>query len=130
MAAGYPRGESDNWRSDAMISDSAGLEEWDDAEEDDLFTDEEEEDELLERAMIGESDDERRRLEEQRPLVEAGEGEAEGFELSERELIEHASHGDEQSAHAVLHDQGADEEDTGEQDGEADHIRSSESEED
>jgi hypothetical protein len=30
----------------------------------------------------------------QRPLVEGGEGEAEGFELAEGELIENASHGD------------------------------------
>jgi hypothetical protein len=30
----------------------------------------------------------------QRPLVEAGEGEAEGFELAEAELIEAAQHGD------------------------------------
>jgi hypothetical protein len=29
----------------------------------------------------------------QRPLVEAGEGEAEGFELAEEELIDNASHG-------------------------------------
>jgi methyl coenzyme M reductase gamma subunit len=29
-----------------------------------------------------------------RPLEEAGEGEAEGFEEAERELVEHASHGD------------------------------------
>jgi hypothetical protein len=29
----------------------------------------------------------------QRPLVEGGEGEAEGFELAEEELIENASHG-------------------------------------
>jgi hypothetical protein len=53
---------------------------------------------------------EERRREEQRPLEEAGEGEAEGFELAEEELIEHASHGDEQSAHRILHDQGSDEE--------------------
>ncbi len=45
----------------------------------------------------------------ERPLVEAGEGEAEGFELAEEELIEHATHGDQQSAHAILHDQGIDE---------------------
>jgi hypothetical protein len=32
--------------------------------------------------------------ESERPLREAGEGEAEGFEEAERELIEHASHGD------------------------------------
>jgi hypothetical protein len=30
-----------------------------------------------------------------RPLEEAGEGEAEGFELAEHDLIEEASHGDE-----------------------------------
>ncbi|HEY6145719.1 MAG TPA: hypothetical protein VIV13_05550 [Solirubrobacterales bacterium] len=30
----------------------------------------------------------------QRPLVEAGEGEAEGFELAEKQLIDNASHGD------------------------------------
>jgi hypothetical protein len=30
----------------------------------------------------------------QRPLVEAGEGEAEGFELAEQDLIEAAEHGD------------------------------------
>jgi hypothetical protein len=30
----------------------------------------------------------------QRPLDEAGQGEAEGFEQAERDLIEHASHGD------------------------------------
>ena len=31
----------------------------------------------------------------QRPLVEGGEGEAEGFELAEEELIDNAEHGDE-----------------------------------
>ena len=30
----------------------------------------------------------------ERPLEEAGEGESEGFEQAERDLIEHASHGD------------------------------------
>ncbi len=39
-------------------------------------------------------DRERRRREANRPLEEAGEGESEGFELAERELIDHASHGD------------------------------------
>jgi hypothetical protein len=59
---------------------------------------------------------------EQRPLVEAGEGEAEGFELAEDLLVEHASHGDEQSAHAVLHHQGLpEEEQAARADGEADH---------
>ena len=28
------------------------------------------------------------------PLIESGEGEAEGFDLSEEDLIEHAEHGD------------------------------------
>lgn len=28
------------------------------------------------------------------PLIEAGEGEAEGFDLAEEDLIEHAEHGD------------------------------------
>jgi hypothetical protein len=28
------------------------------------------------------------------PLIEAGEGEAEGFDVAEADLIEHASHGD------------------------------------
>jgi hypothetical protein len=37
---------------------------------------------------------ERRREEEQRPLEESGEGEAEGFEQAEEELIEQAEHGD------------------------------------
>lgn len=46
----------------------------------------------------------------QRPLEEAGEGVAEGFEEAERELIEHATHGDQQAAHAVYHDRGRDEE--------------------
>jgi hypothetical protein len=31
----------------------------------------------------------------QRPLVEGGEGEAEGFELAEAELVDNAEHGDE-----------------------------------
>lgn len=67
----------------------------------------------------------------QRAVQEAGGGEAEGFEQAEQELIEHASHGDEQSAHAVLHDQGADEEDIpGYADAEADREYSSERDDD
>jgi len=59
--------------------------------------------------------------EAQRPLVESGEGESEGFELAEELLIEHASHGDDQSAHAILHHQGLSEEpDDRRADGEAD----------
>ena len=41
----------------------------------------------------------------QRPVDEAGGGVAEGFEKSLDALIEHASHGDQQAAHAILHDQ-------------------------
>jgi hypothetical protein len=62
---------------------------------------------------------------------EGGGGEAEGFEDAEDALIEHASHGDEQAAHAVLHHQGQ-AEDVNDVDeyGEADHERSSGTERD
>ena len=43
----------------------------------------------------------------QLPVTEAGGGVAEGFEESERALIEHASHGDQQSAHTILRDRGS-----------------------
>jgi hypothetical protein len=70
-----------------------------------------------------------KRDEAMRPVVEAGGGEAEGFEQSERLLIERASHGDQQSAHTVLHDVTAGEEELpGRADGEADRERSSEHE--
>lgn len=63
----------------------------------------------------------------ERPVVEAGGGEAEGFEQAESALIAHASHGDQQSAHAILHDQGSPEEpDPQRENGEADHEHSSE----
>jgi hypothetical protein len=39
-----------------------------------------------------------------RPLIEAGEGESEGFELSEDELIENASHGDQHSERVIGRD--------------------------
>ena len=61
-----------------------------------------------------------------RPLREAGEGEAEGFEDAEQALMEHASHGDYQSAHWVMHHQGRPEEPGSAVDGEADHELSSE----
>lgn len=41
-----------------------------------------------------ERDLEARRAEERRPLEESGEGEAEGFEQAEQELIEQAEHGE------------------------------------
>lgn len=63
----------------------------------------------------------------QLPVTEAGGGVAEGFEESERALIEHASHGDQQSAHTILRDQGPPEEESiGREDSEPDHERSSE----
>ena len=63
----------------------------------------------------------------QLPVTEAGGGVSEGFEESERALIEHASHADQQAAHTILHDQGLPEEpDGGREDAEPDHERSSE----
>jgi len=66
----------------------------------------------------------------QRPVIEGGGGEAEGFEQAEDALVEHASHGDQQSAHAVMHDAGPPEEESASEGGEADHEHSSELDED
>jgi hypothetical protein len=67
----------------------------------------------------------------QLPVTEAGGGVSEGFEEAERALIEHASHGDQQSAHTILHDQGLPEEPDGaREDSEPDHERSSELDDD
>lgn len=80
-----------------------------------------------EAAMIGGVTGEEDLNPVERPVIEAGGGEAEGFEETERMLIEHTSHTDQQSAHAILHDQGRPEELGGEhEDGEADVERSSE----
>jgi hypothetical protein len=38
------------------------------------------------------------------PLIEAGQGEQEGYELAEEDLIEHASHGDEHSTDPIFRD--------------------------
>jgi hypothetical protein len=63
----------------------------------------------------------------QRPVIEGGGGVSEGFEGAEQALIEHASHGDQQAAHAILHDQGSPEEESvTREDSESDHERSSE----
>ena len=40
------------------------------------------------------------------PLIEAGEGESEGFELAEQELVDHASHGDQHSDRLIGRDAG------------------------
>ncbi len=69
---------------------------------------------------------EERREHEQAPLREAGQGEAEGFEEAEAELIEHASHGD--SGPDPSHMAGEPEERVDAEYGEADHERSSERE--
>lgn len=69
--------------------------------------------------------------EAERPLVEAGQGEAEGFEQAERELIEHASHGDQHAARQALEDAPVTSDDElAQEGGEADHERSSERQED
>jgi hypothetical protein len=70
--------------------------------------------------------------EAQRPLAEAGEGESEGFELAEQELIEHASHGDQHAARRAIEDAPLEESDDARaaEDGEADFERSSEEEDD
>lgn len=62
-----------------------------------------------------------------RAVVEAGGGESEGFEQAERELVEHATHGDQHAARRVIQD-APDETDDGRsaEAGEADSERSSE----
>jgi hypothetical protein len=45
-----------------------------------------------------------RRREERRAVEEAGGGVAEGFELAEQELIEHASHADQHTTAPILRD--------------------------
>lgn len=63
----------------------------------------------------------------ERAVREGGGGEAEGFEEAEAALIDHASHGDQQSAHAILHDATrAEESDPEHEYGEADGERGSE----
>jgi hypothetical protein len=65
-----------------------------------------------------------------RPLAESGQGEAEGFEQAEDQLIEHASHGDQHAARRVLEDAPTDVEDArAAPAGEADEEHSSEREE-
>jgi hypothetical protein len=56
---------------------------------------------------------EERRRKERQAVEEAGGGEAEGFELSEEELIEHASHGDEHAPFRIIYDAPASEEAAG-----------------
>jgi hypothetical protein len=69
---------------------------------------------------------EERKAEEQRPVDEAGEGESEGFELTEQELIDHASHGDQHAAEHILSDAPTTEAERSPESGEADHEHTSE----
>jgi hypothetical protein len=65
--------------------------------------------------------------EAQRPLQEAGQGESEGFEQAERELIEHASHGDQHAARRAAADaRSTSDDERAAQGGEADSEYSSE----
>ena len=69
--------------------------------------------------------------EAERPLAEAGEGEAEGFEQAESQLVEHASHGDQHAARRVIEDAPQEGEDAAANEGgEGDHELSSERAED
>lgn len=69
--------------------------------------------------------------EAERPLAEAGQGEAEGFEQAETELIEHASHGDQHAARRAIEDAPDESNDVrAASDGEGDREYSSEHEDD
>jgi hypothetical protein len=57
------------------------------------------------------SDDEQEISEANRALIEAGEGESEGFELAEAALEENASHGDQHSAGRIIEDAALQDED-------------------
>lgn len=98
--------------------------------EDELFESEQEQEAAREAAHIGGVAGDEALDPAERAVIEAGGGEAEGFELAEQELIEHASHTDQQSAHAILHHQGLPEEPgtTAEDEVAGDHEHSSESE--
>jgi len=63
--------------------------------EDERFVEEEADEAAAEAARIGGRRPEYDVDESERPLEEAGEGESEGFELAEHDLIEEASHGEE-----------------------------------
>jgi uncharacterized protein HemY len=51
-----------------------------------------------------------RRRNERAAVEEAGGGQSEGFELAEQELIQHASHGDEQTLACIMYDAAPEEE--------------------
>ena len=66
------------------------------------------------------SDLEERRRAERMAVDEGGGGESEGFELSEQELIDHASHGDQHRPFRIMRDAGPEEEESDSVYGEAD----------
>ncbi len=97
------------------------------SESDDYLVDEEADAAAGEAGQIGGRVPEEEGLDpSQRPLVESGEGVAEGFELAEEDLIEHASHGDQQSARPAYHHRDDRDEQIEQEGGEADTFRSSE----
>lgn len=84
---------------------------------------------------MDETDRQRKKREAMEPVEEAGGGVSEGFEQSEELLIEHTSHGDQHAARKIIMDAEAVDEDLLAADdsdryGEADHERSSETDED
>jgi hypothetical protein len=87
---------------------------------DDRFVDEEEEAAGAEAGHIGGDRPEYDVDESWRALEEAGEGESEGFELAEEDLIEEASHGNERRSPEV--DGWDEEEDPDSTYGEADDV--------
>jgi hypothetical protein len=68
---------------------------------DEPFVEEEDEAAAAEAAGIGGARPDYHTDESHRALEESGEGEAEGFELAEQDLIEEASHGDEKRSPEV-----------------------------
>jgi hypothetical protein len=54
------------------------------------------------RASSEGSPDEGQPDEAKRPPAEAGEGESEGFEQAEQQLVDHATHGDQHAARRVI----------------------------
>jgi hypothetical protein len=97
---------------------------------DDELVSSEEEAAAEEAAAIGGKGSNQDAPDSERPLQEAGEGEAEGFEDAERELIEHASHGDPAPYPPDLAGKPEDPRAADAAYGEADHEESSELDED
>ena len=89
----------------------------------DPFVEEEEDAAAAEAAAIGGARPDYHVDEAHRALEESGEGEAEGFELAEQDLIEEASHGDEgRSPEADAFAEEAESDESGAVYGEADEV--------